>query len=91
MQESDIVIFDEPTANLDPKNSKAIARHIKKLKKDHTVILITHDLHLAHYINSPVGFIKEHTLHYFEDDFFNDKKLEELYGVAFHALAVQYD
>lgn len=91
VQQSKIIIFDEPTANLDPKNSKIIAQHIKKLKQNHNVILITHDLHLAAYINSPVAFIKEHSLSYFEQDFFNDTKLKELYGVAFKSLAVQYD
>ena len=90
-QQSKIIIFDEPTANLDPHNSKIIAQHIKGLKKYHQIILITHDLHLASYIDSPIAFIKEKSLHYFEDGFFNDETLEELYGVSFNSLAVQYD
>ena len=32
-QRSRIIIFDEPTANLDPKNAKIIAEHIKSLQK----------------------------------------------------------
>ncbi|WP_297439563.1 ABC transporter ATP-binding protein [Sulfurimonas sp.] len=91
VQQSQIIIFDEPTANLDPKNSKIIAQHIKELKKNHNIILITHDLHFAAYIDSPVAFIQEHALHYYEDDFFTDTRLEELYGVSFDGLAVQYD
>ena len=90
-QQSKIIIFDEPTANLDPHNSKIIAEHIKGLKEYHQVILITHDLHLASYINSPVIFIKDKTAHYYEDDFFNDTTLQELYNVAFNSLAVKYD
>ncbi|MEN8302673.1 MAG: ABC transporter ATP-binding protein, partial [Campylobacterota bacterium] len=65
-QQSKIIIFDEPTANLDPHNSKIIAEHIKGLKEYHQIILITHDLHLASYINSPVLFIKDQTTHYYE-------------------------
>ena len=90
-QRSKIIIFDEPTANLDPKNSKIIARHIKALKEKHRVILITHDLHLANFINSPTAFIKEKSLYYYEDDFFTDASLQEHYGVSFNSLAVQYD
>lgn len=90
-QQSKIIIFDEPTANLDPKNSKIIAEHIKGLKEYHQVILITHDIALAAYIDSPVVFIKNKNLHHYEDDFFKDETLEELYGVPFKELEVQYD
>jgi len=89
-QESQIIIFDEPTANLDPKNSKIIAGHIKNLKQTHQTVLITHDLHLANFIASPVLFLKEQQMHYFEDDFFNDANLSRLYDVKIQSLAVQY-
>lgn len=89
-QQSDIIIFDEPTANLDPKNSKVIAGHIKELTKSHQIILITHDLHLACFIGSPVAFIKERSLLYFEDSFFNDDTLQELYGIEFQNMAAVY-
>lgn len=90
-QQSKIIIFDEPTANLDPHNSKIIAQHIKGLKEYHQVILITHDLHLASFVDSPVVFIKERQTHYYEKDFFNDATLQKLYGVAFNSMAVKYD
>ena len=91
-QQSKIIIFDEPTANLDPHNAKLMATHIKKLKNEHTVILITHDLHLAAFINSPVLFLKNKSLHFYKkEDFFDDATLEQLYGVAFESLAVKYD
>ena len=89
-QQSKIIIFDEPTANLDPKNSKIIAEHIKGLKEYHQVILITHDIALAAFIDSPVAFIKEKRLHYYEKDFFQDETLQGLYEVAFKDLEVQY-
>jgi iron complex transport system ATP-binding protein len=89
-QQSKIIIFDEPTANLDPHNSKVIAEHIKGLKEYHQIILITHDLHLACYVGSPIAFIKNKELLLFENNFFDDENLEKLYGVAFSALAVKY-
>ncbi len=90
-QQSRIIIFDEPTANLDPYNSKIIAQHIKGLKEYHQVILITHDLHLASYVDSAVIFIKDKTASFYEDNFFEDEKLQKLYGVEFNSLAVKYD
>ena len=90
-QQSKIIILDEPTANLDPHNSKIIAEHIKALKDYHQIILITHDLNLASYIKSPVVFIKEERAKLYEDGFFNNSTLEELYGVKFESLAVKYE
>jgi len=90
-QESKIIIFDEPTANLDPKNSKIIAQQILKLKNTHQVILITHDITLAAFFNFPVAFIKEKQLHFFKEGFFNQETLAKLYGVEFNSLGVKYD
>ena len=90
-QQSKIIICDEPTANLDPYNSKIIAQHIKGLKEYHRIILITHDLHLASYVDSPIAFIKDKTITLYEFDFFQDKKLQELYGVKFNDMVAQYD
>lgn len=90
-QESKIIIFDEPSANLDPHNSKIIANHIKDLKRSHQIILITHDLHLASYIDSPVVFIKEKGAFYFQSDFFITENLRRLYNVDFESLAVKYE
>ncbi len=89
-QQSKIIILDEPTANLDPYNSKIIAQHIKGLKEYHQIILITHDLHLASYVDSPALFIKEGDASYYKDGLSDDTILKELYGVAFNSLAVRY-
>lgn len=91
--QSKIIILDEPTANLDPHNAKIIAQHIKGLKDYHQVILITHDLHLASFIDSPTLFIKDSDATYFSEreEFFNSSTLQELYGVEFEDLAVKYE
>ncbi|MDQ7043736.1 MAG: ABC transporter ATP-binding protein [Sulfurimonas sp.] len=90
-QQSKIIIFDEPTANLDPKNSKIIAQHIKGLKEYHQVILITHDIALAAFINSPVAFIKNKKVHFYEQEFFKKETLESLYEVDFEKYGVKFD
>jgi len=89
--QSKIIIFDEPTANLDPHNSKVIAEHIKGLKKYHQIILITHDLHLASYVDSEILFIKDKKAKLYADEFFKDETLNELYGVKFNNMVVLYD
>ncbi len=89
--QSRIMIFDEPTANLDPLNSKIVAKYIKNLKRTHQIILITHDLHLASFIGSDIAFIKEQHAEFYGSEFFSDKVLEELYGVSFNSLVIEYE
>ena len=38
-----ILILDEPSASLDPKNKSLIMNTIKKIGQDKTIIIITHD------------------------------------------------
>lgn len=43
----DIILADEPTGNLDSKNSLEIMKIIKSISKDKLVILVTHEQNLA--------------------------------------------
>ena len=49
-----IVIADEPTGNLDSKNSLEIMNIIKALSKDKLVILVTHEIDLANFYASRI-------------------------------------
>lgn len=52
-----VIIFDEPTAGLDPEGEIEIMRIIESLKKDHhkTIIFITHNMdHVLEYADSVV-------------------------------------
>lgn len=42
LSKSEILLFDEITSSLDPNTAKQITKVLKDLKKDHTVIIITH-------------------------------------------------
>ncbi len=42
LSKSEILLFDEITASLDPNTAKQVTKVLKDLKKDHTVIIITH-------------------------------------------------
>ena len=41
-QNTDLIILDEPTSNLDEKNENDILENIKKISKEKIVILISH-------------------------------------------------
>ncbi len=42
LTEAEILLFDEVTSSLDPATTKKIIKVLKDLKKDHTLIVITH-------------------------------------------------
>ncbi|HIC43063.1 MAG TPA: ABC transporter ATP-binding protein [Sulfurimonas sp.] len=82
-QQSKILIFDEPTANLDPKNTSLFVKELQKLRQKYTTILITHDIQLASFFNDPVLFIQDKKVRLFEEDFFNTQNLSQAYGINF--------
>ncbi len=64
-----IVIADEPTGNLDSKNSLEIMNIIKAISKDKLVILVTHETELAKFYASRIIEIKDGKV---EKDYKND-------------------
>jgi len=59
--EPEILLFDEPTAGLDPVNTAAIARVIDRLRHELavTVVTITHDMSLAFRIADRIAMIRQ--------------------------------
>jgi phospholipid/cholesterol/gamma-HCH transport system ATP-binding protein len=55
----DIVLFDEPTAGLDPMNTKRLIENIKKIKKARGVtgIFVTHDIPAAFEIADRIAIL----------------------------------
>ena len=94
-QQSKILIFDEPTANLDPKNTLLFVKELTKLRKKHTVILITHDIQLASHFKDPVLFLEDKKATFYEKDFFQLEILKNSYGVNFlnenNLLGISYE
>ncbi len=92
VSEAGVLLFDEPTANLDPKNTRRIALLLKELSQRYTVLLITHDIALAAFMKQDVVFVKERSIRFFQhENFFNDAALSEHYGVPFKNLGVLYE
>jgi len=82
-QKSSILIFDEPTSNLDPKNTALFVKELQKLRTTFTTILITHDIQLAAFFDDPVIFIQDKKAELFETDFFQTEHLSKAYGINF--------
>ncbi len=54
-----IIIADEPTGNLDSKNTLEIMNIIKKISEDRLVILVTHEVNLAKFYASRIIEIED--------------------------------
>lgn len=55
--EPEIILADEPTSALDPASSQAIEKKFAELKKDYTMVIVTHNIRQAQRIADHVVFI----------------------------------
>ena len=69
VKDPNIILADEPTGNLDSKNSLEIMKIIKEISKDRLVILVTHERSLAKFYASRIIEIKDGKV---IDDYQND-------------------
>lgn len=93
-QQSRLIVFDEPTANLDPRHTLELSATLAALQEAHQTVLITHDLNLARAQGGSILFLAEGRgrLYAQGDAFFAPENLRACYGTAFteHALGVAY-
>lgn len=54
--EPDIILMDEPTSALDPISTRVIEETLDKLKKEYTIIMVTHNLAQASRLSDYTGF-----------------------------------
>ncbi|MCD6324111.1 MAG: phosphate ABC transporter ATP-binding protein [Desulfurococcales archaeon] len=54
-----LLLLDEPTANIDPANTKRIEEALRNLKNDTTIILVTHYVDQATRISDYIAILKE--------------------------------
>lgn len=53
----DVLLLDEPCSAIDPISSVKIEQTINELKKDHTVVIVTHNLQQAARVSDFAGFM----------------------------------
>ena len=83
-QEPKVLVFDEPTGNLDIANELLIMKEAKKIacSKNITVFSSIHDLNQAMYFGDKFFFMKDGTIKYSGDsDVFSSEVIREIYGV----------
>jgi phosphate transport system ATP-binding protein len=56
MLEPDVILFDEPCSALDPVSTFKIEELLKDLKKDRTIIIVTHNMEQARRISDNTAF-----------------------------------
>ena len=58
LQESNVIILDEPTSSLDESNKKIVMEFINNASKNKTLILITHDYDLLKLVDRTIKLDK---------------------------------
>lgn len=54
--EPDVILMDEPTSALDPKSTLRIEELVQELKKDYSIIIVTHNMQQAARISDKTAF-----------------------------------
>ncbi|MFA5259852.1 MAG: phosphate ABC transporter ATP-binding protein PstB [Candidatus Omnitrophota bacterium] len=54
--EPDVILFDEPCASLDPISTAKIEELIMELKKDYTIVIVTHNMQQAARVSDQTAF-----------------------------------
>lgn len=65
----DVILMDEPTSALDPKSTLKIEELIQELKKDYTIIIVTHNMQQAARISDKTVFLLDGEVIEFDDTY----------------------
>ena len=55
----EVILMDEPCSALDPRSTATIETLIKKLRKDYTIIIVTHNMQQAARVSDYTAFLYE--------------------------------
>ncbi|ATP59844.1 ATP-binding cassette domain-containing protein [Mesomycoplasma dispar] len=61
-RESDFILLDEPTGNLDFENAKILFEKIQLLKKNKTILIVSHNLDLAKKYGNRIIYLKNESV-----------------------------
>ncbi|MDL4841539.1 phosphate ABC transporter ATP-binding protein PstB [Aquibacillus rhizosphaerae] len=80
--EPDVILMDEPTSALDPKSTLKVEELIEKLKKDYSIIIVTHNMQQAARISDKTAFfLNGEVIEYADTNFLfstpKDKRTED--------------
>lgn len=78
VKDPNIILADEPTGNLDSKNSLEVMKIIKSISKDRLVILVTHEVNLAKFYADRIIELKDGSI---VKDYINKDKEDLDYAI----------
>lgn len=81
--EPEIILADEPTSALDPRSSQKIEEEFKNLKKDYTIIIVTHILRQARRL-------ADHVLFMYLGDLIESGPAKQVFDKPRHAMTREY-
>lgn len=88
-QEPKLLLLDEPTSNLDPRNQHEVLRTVKKIAQEHDicVVIIIHDLNLAIRYCDRFVFLKDsRVFSYGGLETMTPENIEEVYKMHVHII-----
>jgi len=81
--EPEVILFDEPAASLDPISTKKIEELIEELRKDYTIVIVTHNMQQA-------ASISQYTVFLYLVEFFEYAPPDELFTVPKNKMTEDY-
>jgi len=81
--EPDVILFDEPCASLDPISTRKIEELIEQLKKDFTIVIVTHNMQQA-------ARVSQYTAFMYLGELIEFGKTEELFTVPKNTMTEDY-
>ena len=75
----DVILMDEPCSALDPRSTFRVEDLIRKLRKNYTIVIVTHNMQQASRISNYTAFMYEGKLieHGKTKDIFTNPKLKK--------------
>jgi zinc transport system ATP-binding protein len=86
ISEPDILLLDEPTANIDPSSAKHIYTLLKELNQSKTIVMVTHDLFTVSRGITSLACLNK-TLVYHGNPVLTQSTMDELYGCPVELIA----
>lgn len=83
VQKTDVIIMDEPFANLDPSYEIRIMELIREISKEKLVVAAVHNITISSVISDKVCGLKKGEIFFFDSKSPDEKTLKKLYGSEF--------
>lgn len=84
VQQPKILLLDEPTSNLDPRNQYEMMKLVREMAQEHgiTVLVVIHDLNLALRYCNQFLFVKDGLVYdYGDQSIITQQSLRDVYGI----------